>query len=245
MKCKQIKATRSAQYITAFVSLAVFCLIVALGITVISQSNKKIGNEIPLEQSQAKLTGVDEEVQQLIEVLKKKKEPSEVVAAIKILGDMKAKEAIPELIKYLDYEKKYNDEQPKYVEGVKVDGMEIGKTIPLSGRYPATIALFQIGKPALPALVQVIEENEVESVKSENALYTIQFMFRDDLSKSIKYLKDAMNNVLFQDRKSRLANAVEKTNAKCRIVEECRIKIISAEQNVRTSASPMKLKTNK
>lgn len=198
------------QYLIIFVSFAIFCLIAILGINVISQNKEITDDKVTVEDSQTKLQDSDE-TQKLIKILTDKKESADVIlATIETLGNMKANEAIPILTEYLDYEKICNRNPPKYVEGVEIDGTEIGPRR-TCGSYPATSALIQIGKPSLPALVKVIEEEKSESLKSQNALYTIQQIFVEDLSEGVKYLEDAMNISATQMGKQRLLVAVEKT----------------------------------
>lgn len=212
MRNKEEKTNQITRHLTMFISFAIFCVIVVWGVNVTSQSRERPDNKIVVEQSMDDLQGSDEETQQLIEVLKKRDKSIEVIfAAIKTLGDKKAKEAIPELIKYLDYEKVYAYKQPEYAGSVKIDGTEIGRTIPLEGRYPATGALFQIGKSSLPALIKVIEAEKLESLKSQNALYTIRFIFRDDSSEAVEYLERAMKNSTTQEGQQRLLDVIEKT----------------------------------
>src|SRR5262249_12961572 len=58
-------------------------------------------------------------------------------------------------------------------------------------RYPAVVALFAIGKPALPAVTEVIETHESDSLESENATLVVYLIFREDPSAGIKYLEEA------------------------------------------------------
>jgi hypothetical protein len=45
--------------------------------------------------------------------------------------------------------------------------------------YPAADVLFSIGKPALPALVQVVVRKESLSLARQNALHTLMLIYRD------------------------------------------------------------------
>jgi hypothetical protein len=67
-------------------------------------------------------------------------------------------------------------------------------------RYPATGALFQIGRPALPALIKVIETHESSSLESENAIYTVEGIFREALAEGTKYLREAAVRALSPER---------------------------------------------
>ena len=59
-----------------------------------------------------------------------------------------------------------------------------------SERYPAIDALFQIGKPALPALCKVIASDAPASINSKNATLTIILIFRDDPQQGVNFLDD-------------------------------------------------------
>ena len=80
---------------------------------------------------------------------------------------------------------------PKYDEE-EITGVEVGKTITVSGHYPATGALIQIGKASLPALIEVIATEEPATVKATNALYTLEQIYRDDLLGAAEYVSNAM-----------------------------------------------------
>ena len=215
MRNKAEKINQVTRSFTIFVSIAVFCVIIIWGINVTSQKQESPNDKIIVEQNTDNLQDSDKEVQKMIEILKKKKDSPEIIfAAIQTLGDVKSNEAIPELIKYLDYEKVYIINQPKYVEGVEVDGTEIGRTIPISGYYPATAALFKIGEPALPALAKVIEDEEPSSVRSQNALYAIQQVFAEDGLKAVLYLEKAITKSRNQNGSKRLQLAAQKTKEK-------------------------------
>lgn len=202
-------------YVKFSILFTILCLVAYLGINVFSQSEKNIENKSIVEQNHKDLQNSDE-IQKLIEILKngeiKEKSSQLIIEAIQKLGNIKARNAIPELIEYLDFERKFESTQ-KQDPNLKIDPLEVThwQDRPLSGRYPAISALFQIGKPALPSLVKVIKENDVDSVKSKNALEVIQLIFRDDLSEGVKYLENAVGESKTQDGQQRLQNALEKT----------------------------------
>lgn len=182
---------------------------VIAGITVISQSGIKLKEE--LRDRQIPSSDSDREINNLTVILKdksmKEKSPQTLVEAIKRLGSIKSAKAVPELLEYLDFEAPL-----KTTENYKEpsDGIEITPSIPLSGRYPAISALIQIGQTTLPKLIEVIENEESSSLKSKNALYTVQQIFRDDLSEAVKYLEIAEINSTSQKGKQRLSSAVTK-----------------------------------
>lgn len=214
MRNKEIKKNQIMNRLTISMSFAIFCVIVLWGITVTSQNQEKQNNKTTVERNVDNSKDSNKEIHTLIETLKdKNKSPKVIFAAIQTLGKMKSTEAIPELIEYLDYEKLYSLKQPDYAGNVKIDGIEIGQTIPISGRYPATGALFQIGEPALPALVKVIENEKPSSVKSQNSLYAIQQIFVEDQLKAVLYLEKAVTE-------SKSANGVKRLQLAAQITKE-------------------------
>jgi PBS lyase HEAT-like repeat-containing protein len=128
-----------------------------------------------------------EEIGKLLVVLRdvdlRKTHPEKVIAAIRRLGDLRASEAIDDLIELLSFSPLF----PGEVAGA--DGKPIVEFQVI--RYPATGALFQIGRPALPALVKVIEVDSPDSLKGQNALSTVQNIFRENLTDGVKYLESA------------------------------------------------------
>lgn len=145
----------------------------------------------------------DAEVAKLLAVLRDPNlantHPKQVVQAIQRLGQMRAVEAIDDLVKLLTFARRLPWERSDIV-------VEIQPIIP-GNRYPATSALYQIGRPALPALVKVIELNDVESVPSRNAIYAIQNIFRNNLGEGSKYLQAAARVSLSADSSERLSKA--------------------------------------
>lgn len=128
-----------------------------------------------------------EEVRKLLATLRdvdlRKNHPDQVITAIRRLGELRASEAIDDLIELLTFSPLF----PGEVAGP--DGQPVVEF--QLNRYPATGALFQIGRPALPALLRVIELNRLDSLKGQNAMDSIQNIFRDDLAEGVKYLENA------------------------------------------------------
>lgn len=75
--------------------------------------------------------------------------------------------------------------------------------------YPATDALFQIGEPALPQLVEVIKENNAESLAYKNACYTVMLIFRERPQEGINYLLGKVGEAFTFEQQQRLLQAVE------------------------------------
>ena len=166
--------------------------IVALGGERMFESRGQIGSE-------------NEEVKQLLTVLRdeqmRNSEPSRVVAAIKRLGEMKATTAIDDLIQLLTF---------KHVYEWEMSGVDL-RTTSIFRRYPATHALFQIGKPSLPALVKVIGTDERGSLASENARNTLMEIFRWNPLEGVEYLRKASLNAPTLGSGMLLSEAAEKS----------------------------------
>jgi len=111
-------------------------------------------------------------------------DPQQVIKAIQRLGDMRATEAIDDLTQLLSFRQTFWWERNDGI-GVEIQPVTSGN------RYPATSALFQIGRPALPALIRVIEVYETDSVESDNSTYAVQSIFRENPSEGVKYLRSA------------------------------------------------------
>lgn len=214
MENKKGNGIKLTTYLRTSTLLSIICLMCNWVTGVNSQTEEKMGDKTAAEQNQTSLQDFNDKIKKWIKTLKnnetKRTSPELVVEAIQNLGSVKAKQAIPELIKYLDYERKFESKFESKQD--PADGVEVLPSIPLSGRYPAITALFQIGKSALPALAKVIQKEEPESLKSDNALHTVQFIFRDNLSEAVKYLEESMKNSDTQKAKQRLSIAIEKTS---------------------------------
>jgi hypothetical protein len=83
-------------------------------------------------------------------------------------------------------------------------------------RYPATSALFQIGKPAVPALLRVIARHESNSREAKNARYTVRVTFRGDSSGADNLFKEAAAKARTPEARQRLLKALETAQEDCR-----------------------------
>lgn len=209
MKIGKERYSQTQCLIKLTVSFVLSFIISGDGINAACQHAKPIENTTLLIRNKTSQNSEDE-VQNLIAILKDKdakiKTPELIYKVMEQLGRLKAQEAIPELIDCLDYKRRYEWEAPE--ESGIVNEIH---TITPAGRYPAVSALFQIGKPALPLLIKVMETEESNSVRSQNALYTIQIIFREDITEAIEYLKKSMSKSTAQNAKIRLQTAIEKT----------------------------------
>ena len=131
-----------------------------------------------------------EEIARLVDILRdpdlKNTHPQEVVHAIQRLGQMRAVEAIDDLVQLLAFARRFPWERDQKSDAV----VEIQPITP-GNRYPATSALYQIGRPALPALTRVIELDGLDSTRGQNALFAVQNIFIQDLTEGAKYLRQA------------------------------------------------------
>ena len=129
----------------------------------------------------------------------RRQDPKRAVAAINRLGELKAESAIGDLISILTFRQQFSKEQE-----------EIGIVSSIQ-RYPAINALWQIGKPALPALSAVIASKDASSIESKNAIYTVMLIFRDAPKQGVKYLEDQSTTAPNQSVASRFRAAAEWT----------------------------------
>jgi hypothetical protein len=133
----------------------------------------------------------------------KAKNSGKFVENIRAIGDKRIIESVPALIGLLDF--KYENPLANPAVGFsRYAGI-------ISSDYPAVEALVQIGKPSLQALTKVIEDEETKSLKSDNALYAIQLVFRNDLLKAVEFLEKSVVDSPTRAGKERLQIAVDKT----------------------------------
>lgn len=174
--------------ITAMIALA---LLISMGQT--------------LAQYKQQSTGEGQESMQLLTILRdeqiREREPERVIKAIEHLGQMKSIAAIDDLVQLLTFKQSFP------WKNRNLDIVEEDHPITPLSRYPAAGALFQIGKPALPALIKVIETEETGSLAGENAIYTVTQIFRDSPTKGVEYLRDAAANASSPQAARRLSGA--------------------------------------
>jgi hypothetical protein len=113
---------------------------------------------------------------------------------------VRAVKAIPDLINLLGFRSSYRWEG--------VSGPHIVRPTSVV-HYPAREALIEIGKLALPALLEVVETRDLGSVESRNARYTIRGIFRDEQGKADEFLKEAAARASSPEAKRRLLKALE------------------------------------
>jgi hypothetical protein len=125
----------------------------------------------------------DKEIAQLIAIIRNSQlrieDPKKVVEAINKLGEMNAASAVDDLAQLLTFRL------------VSLGERLTGITTEADQRFPAVSALYLIGKPALPALVKVIENFDEQDLMSRNARYTMVAIFRGNLSEGVKHINQA------------------------------------------------------
>ena len=82
--------------------------------------------------------------------------------------------------------------------------------------YPATSALFQIGKPALPALIEILGTETTPIIRSSKALQTVMDISRDDFVSGVKLIRDAAATRKDKAAQARLVDAARKSVNLCR-----------------------------
>jgi len=148
----------------------------------------------------------DDEVQKLIVVLRNAElgTPESKVDAIQRLGLIGDSRAVPILIAYIDFERKFEERQKS--TKASVDHWDEPRSV--ATRFPAITALYQIGNASVPALIELIEDNPADMIKSQNALFTIHFIFRDDLSEAIYRLESGAKSQNNEEKRKRLLTAI-------------------------------------
>jgi hypothetical protein len=128
-----------------------------------------------------------------------------VIAALDMLGQERATAYIPELIKFLEFRRKF------YWEGT---GFNMHPVTEID-HYPAAMALFQIGKPALPALRTVILQEKPDSLKFKNAVNTVMLIHREDFPAGVRFLRRSALSQEKPENRQNLDDAVELAQTFC------------------------------
>lgn len=199
-------------------SLFIFTLLLILGNQVISQSKEEMKpKSVSCDKQDDSKQDNDDEAQPFKDVLENNDEnllPDTKIKAIKRLGNIRAVNAVSSLSKYLDYEDKAEvlRRKPQTINGITVITQYNDLVLPI--QYPAVGALIQIGQRALPALLKVIENENPDSIKSQNALYAIEQIFIEDELKAVLYLEKAGGESQIPNGSERLQLAAQKIKTK-------------------------------
>jgi hypothetical protein len=149
---------------------------------------------------------INQEIKKLLLVLRnerlREKEPEQLFEAIKRLGELRAVDAIHDLIKLLTFRRTF--------EWEKDPNHRLIRPATMYNPYPATDALFAIGKPALPALMEAIAAYDSDSLEHQNALHAVDAIFREEPEEGVRYLKNAAVKATSAEGAYRLEQAAEK-----------------------------------
>jgi hypothetical protein len=109
-------------------------------------------------------------------------------------------EAVNVFVEYLDY--KLPDEGSKYLRAVSSN----------RDPYPASSALFNIGKPATPYLLAAIASGATSDLGRRNALLTLSAIHRENLPDLVRILKRASSASQDWNSSQRLLEAAKLTS---------------------------------
>lgn len=157
---------------------------ILLSLSLLALGNASVSTLHQQTENDSSGSSMSEEVKQLLTIVRdqqlRESDNERVVIAIKRLGEMKATPAIDDLVQLLTLR--------RVLGGTMKTGGAVVYFTPESvfGRYPATQALYWIGKPSLPALIKVIGAEEGGSLASENAIHTVAQIFGDAPSQGVK-----------------------------------------------------------
>lgn len=125
--------------------------------------------------------------------------------ALRRLANEKVHEAIPVLTAYLGFRRPETDREK----------MGMGGALGTIGNdFPASFALSQMGRAALPALVHVIETESSDPQVHQNGIYTIMRIFHYDVS-GIQFLTRSAGTAKSADSQGRLATAAKEAVSWC------------------------------
>jgi hypothetical protein len=154
----------------------------------------------------------DEQINRLLVIVRdadlQKKDPDGVTEAIQRLGQLRAARAVGDLIRVLTFRPETRWDTMAYrTDKFQVVNGPMGHSGP--GRYPAIYALVEIGRPTLPALVEVIETNGSQSVESTNARYAVREILRAAKQDPRQFLDEAARKAPSPEARQRLVKAAE------------------------------------
>ncbi|HKY03954.1 MAG TPA: hypothetical protein VJQ56_03640 [Blastocatellia bacterium] len=138
-------------------------------------------------------------------------DPDQVLKAIESLGQMKEKDAIDDLVRLITFARADTSVKGDYIDEIRL--------LTPGDRYPALIALMEIGKPAMPALINTIQANDPASGPYENAIYAVMGIYREAPQKAVRTLKKASQLADTAVGKTRLLGAVDKIGSIVKTIE--------------------------
>lgn len=162
------------------ITILTFAVLLTFAVVTVSKGQR-------IEQEEAATVESGKEIEKrLLETIRneqlKQSDPDSFRRAIRRLGEIRSVAAIDDLIKLLSFRAHYpSDDDIDHTES---------HPIGLLGRYIAGSALSEIGEPALPALVKVIETHDCKDIESEVAGEAIIYAIKD-YEKAPKFLRQA------------------------------------------------------
>jgi hypothetical protein len=116
--------------------------------------------------------------------------------------------AVKTLVRYLDYRL---PEDPS-----RAHRPVISKLPTLGTIYPVIDALFEIGQPAVPDLVEAIASSATSDTARENAVQVVVLIYRSDVAESVRVLMRASKASPDPEASMRLYDAARKTADMCK-----------------------------
>lgn len=130
-------------------------------------------------------------------------DPDEFVRVIERLGGMRSVAAVDDLINLITFKRPLPADA-----GPPPTLIDNEHRVSTMGVYPATGALFHIGRPALPALLKLIETSDDDALTSQNAVYTVMAIFREDPPAGVQYLQSAAEQAMTPEASRNLLRAI-------------------------------------
>jgi hypothetical protein len=204
-------------------SKTIFVLLIAISLTFVSVWAFSVKEAFSQKSELDKLVAAEDVYEdpkdyekRLIGILRdgklRQSERKKVVGAIIKLGDMRSVAAIDDLVKLLNFKRTFPQDKD-------VDVTE-SHPISLTGRYPAGGALLQIGKPALAALVKVIESHKCSDVESQVASETIIGILRDNYAEAAKFLREIAAKSAFAETKQCFNKTAQKADKLAALIQK-------------------------
>jgi len=134
--------------------------------------------------------------------------PDCIFYAIEQIGLKRYAPAVKTLIKYLDY---------RVPEDPTKAHLPVIMRAPMLGDvYPAVRALFLIGKPATPDVVEAIASPDTTDVARNNAIEALFLIHREDVSEAVAQLNRAGKESIDWQASQRLLDAARRMADMCR-----------------------------
>lgn len=132
--------------------------------------------------------------------------------AIYKLGEMRHEPAIPTLARLLDFRRPPDEHEKR------------GSHIRMRGFYPAVDALDEIGKSALPSVLEVIEADSSSATARENAVSVWMDIYKYEAPKGVATLRQEFESSNDATVKRNLKWALSKAVTECNPPDEAQCK---------------------